>query len=384
MSGPRFNAEARRARRIRGANHKFISPRFLGVLCVSALSCGLLYSQQLTCANGQCEGVIHGTAPACARLRIQAHGAVTLEGGGGKEISYTLRFAVSARGTVEAQRVLQASPVRIESQGPWTILNAPGGAVMSALSVDAPRLETAEIVTAVGAVRANGVAGTLEIHTGAGNIDVGRIGGAVRCSTGVGRVSIDSAGGAATLATNLGDIVAREAGGAVEARTGGGDVRIGTAGGPVSAMSGGGEISIGKAAGIVTLRNLAGPVQVGSAAGIRCDSASGGIRLSNIGGTIRVATSMGNILASLAGSGLSNSYMATGFGDITVLIPSNLGVTIQAEDDMADTVQRIVSDFAALQPRRQGTRIIAEGPINGGGPLLQISGMGGTIFIKRQ
>ncbi len=134
----------------------------------------------------------------------------------------------------------------------------------------------------------------------------------------------------------------------------------------------------------MTLRNLAGPVQVGSAAGIRCDSASGGIRLSNIAGPIRVATSMGNILASLAGGRLSDSYLATGFGDITVLIPSNLGVTIQAEDDMADTLRRIVSDFAALQPRRQGTRIVAEGPINGGGPLLQISGMGGTIFIKRQ
>ena len=352
-------------------------------LCVSA-SVFSAHAQQLACTNGQCEGVIHGTAPACARLRIQAHGAVTLEGGGAKEISYTLRFAVSARSAAEAQRLLQASPVRIESRGPWTILNAPGGAVMSVLTVAAPRLEAAAVVTMVGAVRADGVAGALEIRTGAGTIDVGRTGGALHCSTGVGRISVDSAGGPAALETNLGDIVVRQAGGTVEAQTGGGDIRIGTAGGPVTAVSGGGEIFIGKAAGTVTLRNLAGPVQVGSAAGIRCDSASGGIRLSNIAGTIRVATSMGNILASLAGGHLTDSYLATGFGDITVLIPSNLGVTIQAEDDMGDTLGRIVSDFAALQPRRQGTRIVAEGPINGGGPLLQISGMGGTIFIKRQ
>jgi DUF4097 and DUF4098 domain-containing protein YvlB len=368
-------------RRAKETRRNFLLSFCLGV---SASLIVPAHGQQLTCSRDQCEAVIHGTAPACTRLRIQAHGTVALEGGGAKQLSYTLKIVVSARDASEARRLVESWPVQVTSQGEWTTLKATGGAVMSVLTVDAPRLETAEIVTAVGAVRANGVAGTLEIHTGAGNIDVGRTGGAVRCTTGVGRVSIDSAGGAATLATNLGDIVAREAGGAVEARTGGGDVRIGTAGGPVSAMSGGGEISIGKAAGIVTLRNLAGPVQVGSAAGIRCDSASGGIRLSNIGGTIRVATSMGNILASLAGSGLSNSYMATGLGDITVLIPSNLGVTIQAEDDMADTVQRIVSDFAALQPRRQGTRIIAEGPINCGGPLLQISGMGGTIFIKRQ
>ncbi len=342
------------------------------------------YSQQLTCSNGQCEGVIHGTAPACARLRIQAHGAVTLQAGGANQISYTLRFAVSARNPAEARRLLDAAPVRIESQGAWTILTAPGGAVMSALTVDAPRLEAASVATTVGVVSAGGVAGALEIRTGAGNIDVGQTGGALHCTTGVGRISVAHAGGAATLETNLGDILARDVGGTVQAQTGGGDIRIGTAGGPVTAVSGGGEITVDRAAGVVTLRNLAGPVEVGSAAGIRCDSASGGIHLAKITGPIRVATSMGNILASLAGGRLSDSYLATGFGDITVLIPSNLGVTIQAEDDMADTLRRIVSDFAALQPRRQGTRIVAEGPINGGGPLLQISGMGGTIFIKRQ
>ena len=360
--------------------------KFFLSLCLGASASMIVpaHGQQLTCSRDQCEAVLHGTAPARTRLRIEAHGTVTLESGAAKQLSYTLKIAVSARDAAEARRLIESWPVHISSQGEWATVKAMGGAVMSVLSVDAPRLDAAEIVTAVGSVRANGVAGTLEIRTGAGNIDVGRAGGAVHCTTGVGRVSLDSAGGPATLETNLGDIVAREAGGAVEAQTGGGDVRIGTAWGPVTAMSGGGEISVGKAAGIVTLRNMAGPVQVGSAAGIRCDSASGGVRLANIAGPIRVATSMGNIMASLSGGGLSNSYLATGFGDITVVIPSNLGVTIQAEDDMADTVQRIVSDFAALQPRRQGTRIVAAGPVNGGGPLLQISGMGGTIFIKRQ
>jgi hypothetical protein len=29
-------------------------------------------------------------------------------------------------------------------------------------------------------------------------------------------------------------------------------------------------------------------------------------------------------------------------------------------------------------------QVVAEGPVNGGGPLLRINGTGGTIFIKRQ
>jgi hypothetical protein len=76
--------------------------------------------------------------------------------------------------------------------------------------------------------------------------------------------------------------------------------------------------------------------------------------------------------------------LATGSGDITVIIPSNLGVNIRAENTMADSLKRIVSDYPALGPRRQGNRIVAQGAVNGGGPLLQISDSGGTIFIKRQ
>jgi hypothetical protein len=127
------------------------------------------------------------------------------------------------------------------------------------------------------------------------------------------------------------------------------------------------------------VRNMAGPVQVWSSAGVRCDSGSGGIHVSNISGPMRVSTSMGSILANLLGSRLGDSYLATGNGDITVLIPSNVGVMVQAQDNM-----RIVSEFRELMIRRQGPQVIAEGPLNGGGPLLQISGMGGTIFLKRQ
>jgi DUF4097 and DUF4098 domain-containing protein YvlB len=126
---------------------------------------------------------------------------------------------------------------------------------------------------------------------------------------------------------------------------------------------------------------MAGPVQVGSAAAVRCESGSGGVRISNIAGPLRVTTAVGNIVASLAGGrAFANSFLETGNGDITVSIPSNLGVTIRAETDWG----RIVSDFTVLTPRVYGMRAVAEGPVNGGGPILRIAGMGGTIFIKRQ
>ena len=106
--------------------------------------------------------------------------------------------------------------------------------------------------------------------------------------------------------------------------------------------------------------------------------------MANISGPIRVSTSLGNILANLLGAHLADSYLATSNGDITVLIPSNVGVTIRAQNDMADSLRRIITEYSAINVRRQGRQVVADGPVNGGGPLLQISATAGTIFIRKQ
>jgi hypothetical protein len=66
------------------------------------------------------------------------------------------------------------------------------------------------------------------------------------------------------------------------------------------------------------------------------------------------------------------------------MIPSNLGVTISAENQMADSIRRILSDFREIQPHLRGVHLEATGRVNGGGPLLQISASAGTIFLKRE
>ena len=369
---------------------------FLGVLTAA------FGQTPVTCSRGQCTRVFEGSAPASPRLRVNAHGPVSLQGGVSGNLAYTVKVTVAARTEAAARRLLENYRLSVESQDGWTVLTTPGGAAMSAVTVRAPRLASAVVATSDGAVQATGVDGSVDINsgggeltadriggdcklvTGAGDVNVGQIGGGLRCSTGAGRINVRKVRGEAILETQGGDIVANETGGAVRAETGGGGIHIGSAGGAVTAVSGGGQILVEKANGVVTLRNLAGPVQVGAAAGVRCETVSGGVRVARITGPMRVSTTMGSIVASLLGGRLADSFLATANGDITVLIPSNLGVTIQAQNSMADTLRRIVSDFPAVPVRRQGTRIIAEGSLNGGGPLLQISGMGGTIFIKRQ
>ena len=343
-----------------------------------------------------------GSAPAGRRLRINAHGPVSVQAGAGGSITYTVHLSVRARTEAEAHNVMQRYNVRVTPQGEWVVITAPGGPVISAVTVKAPRLDYVVVSTSDGAVDAGGIEGSLEVDTGAGeltadriggdcrlvtgggDIRVGTVGGALRCSSGAGKIRVGTVRGAAELETVGGDIAATDVGGTVHAETGGGGIHIVKAGGAVTAGTGGGQIVVDSANGIVTVRNMAGPVKVGAAAGVHCESGSGGISVSNIAGAMRVSTSLGNIMASLLAGKLADSFLATGNGDITVYIPSNVGVTVRAQNDMADSTRRIAVDFPGVRVRRQGRLIVAEGPVNGGGPLLQISATVGTIFIRRQ
>ena len=344
----------------------------------------------------------HGTAAAKGRVRIVAHGPVTLEGNVAPEFQYTMKVSVRARTREEARIELEKATLRIERQNDWLVLTAPGQNAMASLVVRAPRLQEAVVFSSDGAVEASGIDGPLTVDTGAdevkadrihgdckistggGDIHVGTVEGALHCVTGGGAITAKMVRGEAVLRTNGGDINAVSIGAGASVETGGGTVHLSFVNGPVMAVNGGGPIVIDVAAGTVTARTMAGLVKVGAAAGIHCDSAAGGIQLGKINGPMHVSTSMGSIVANLVGSKLAESYLATANGDITVVIPSNLGVRINAENQMADSMRRIVSEFREIQPRLRGMHLEADGAVNGGGPLLQISASSGTIFLKRQ
>lgn len=367
------------------------------------LPAALFAQTTLTRQGGEWVETITGTVPAAARLRVNCRGPVRLDGGVGREIRYTATLKVKASSEAEARRLMERFLIRAGGGGDWAVLTAMGGNVSADLALQTPRLAGAAILTGEGAVQVSGVDGPLTVDSGAGELRCDRIGGeahlitgggdivvgavdgGLRAATGGGRIVVKSVRGNAVLETGGGDIQVSDAGGTVRADTAGGAVRVDTAGGAVTASTGGGPIVIGKAGGLVTTRNMAGPVQVGAAPGVRSESGTGGIRLNNIAGAMRVSTAMGSIVAKLLRGGpVSDSFLATGDGDITVLIPSNVGVTIRAENDLADSLKRIVSDFPDIPVRMRGMQVVAEGSVNGGGPLLRISGTGGTIFIKRE
>ncbi|SRR5581483_5980535 len=342
--------------------------------------------------------------PASARLRITSRGPVTVSGAQQKTMDYTFTMRVKADTAEEATRLFREFGVHFARRNDEATLTMRRGAGSGELNVKVSQsLPEVAIVstegeiavrhldgavdaaTGGGAIRADRIGGAFTARTGGGEISLDNMGGAAHCQTGGGRITAGMVAGDVRFETGGGDIIARHVGGIARVSTGGGSIRIERAGHEVIAATGGGTIDVGEAGGTVTTRNSGGPVQVGSASGVRCENGAGGIRLQNVSGSLRVSTAFGNIVAQLLpGRPLADSSLTTANGDITVLIPSNVGVMIQAHNASADSIRRIVSEFPNLEVRIAGSQVVAEGPVNGGGPVLRISGTGGTIFIKRR
>jgi hypothetical protein len=140
---------------------------------------------------------------------------------------------------------------------------------------------------------------------------------------------------------------------------------------------------VGYAKGSVTAKNSGGPIQVGKASSVSCESAGGAIRLTSISGSLKATTAVGSIIARFQSQPVAPSFLSTGAGDIILWIPSNLKVTIQARNGSYGGTERIISDFPAVAVKAVGGAAVAEGAVNGGGPLVRIAGSGGTIFIRR-
>ncbi len=346
-------------------------------------------------------------AAAGGRLRISTRGPVTVRGGAQDQVRYTITKRVKARDEGEARRRLSRFLVRTYRQGDTTVFAVAhaGDAWGSAdVNVTAPRgfrevaLEThggtvdaadlngsVQVQTGGGAIKLDRISGAVMARTAGGEITLGTVGSSARCTSAGGPIRAESIHGEAWLETAGGDIAAGEVDGALHASTAGGGIHVKRAGSTVSVNTAGGAIDVGSARGMVTAESASGAIQVGGASGVQCQTHEGGIQLSNVSGGLQATTAVGNVIAQLLRGGLpQDSSLATGLGDITVFVPSNLGIRILAQIESASSAKRIVCDFPGVKVRMDGSLAVAEGAINGGGPLLRLTSAGGAIYIRRQ
>ncbi|MBC8166495.1 MAG: hypothetical protein H7Y20_11565 [Bryobacteraceae bacterium] len=344
-------------------------------------------------------------SPPGSVLKVIMRGPVTVRGGA-RASEYVLRTRVRARSEAEARRLFSQLHLKTSTQKEVSTLTLSyparplGSAELEVLTTSSASawVETYNgdvqicdldmnvyVKTGAGSIQLDRIGGEVVARTAGGEVRMGSIGGSVRCFSGGGTIEVEKTGGESWFETAGGNIHLAEAAGAVHASTAGGNIRIGRARGSVVASSAGGRIEVREAGGAVMAGNSGGSIQVGPAQGVRLEATGGSIRLRGSSGALRAVSDVGSILAELIpGVRLQDSTLSTGAGDITVFIPSNTALTIKALND-SNQLGRIISDFPEILVRQlqEESRMRAEGTLNGGGPLLQLTSTGGTIYLRR-
>jgi len=178
----------------------------------------------------------------------------------------------------------------------------------------------------------------------------------------------------------------KEAGAPIFLGNDAGNITVDKAAASVEAHAASGLIQIREAGGIVTADSRGGSIQVGSARGIKAESGQGTVRVREAAGPMTVSTALGNILAEIAaGARLQDSLLAAGSGDITVLIPYNFQVSVMVTNEMG-VYPRVMSEFPEVRQTGLGfvrAPVVAEGAINGGGPMLHVNAGTGVVYLRR-
>jgi DUF4097 and DUF4098 domain-containing protein YvlB len=341
-------------------------------------------------------------APA-ARLQISSQVRVVLRNSTTGRISFQLSQRVHARNADEASQMMSGSAT-ITTSPAVTLITARGLRAYATLELYVPalvRTASLEVLkggdieifnfngsvyanTPSGDIQADYVGGEMVANTGGGHIRLGTVRGPVHCYSGAGSITVADAGAEVTCQTVGGEIWIKQARGPVRLSSGGGNIIVDRGFQKVEAHSMQGAIRVGQAGGEVIADTRGGEIRVGSAASVHAESAGGPVHVTDAAGALNISTAIGNILAELlAGGRLQNSSLSAASGDITVTIPSNVAVSVMATNEMGG-VPLIHSDFSQVRTKSLNFARppLAEGAINGGGPVLLLSGTG-LIYLKK-
>lgn len=338
-------------------------------------------------------GSIGDSFPIAAQaLQVNTHGNVMVRKATGDQVTYRVRQRVRAANEDQARALLGGGVKQVSSLRGRTVLDLQpisAGIVRTDIEIGVPpQVPTVIIQTQLGGIDVADFDGAVQLRTGGGDIQLGKIGGTVQCFSGAGQVVIERAGGAIDCTTVGGNMAVRDAAGTVAlSNQMGGNIRVEKAAGDVRARSAQGMIEVGQAGGAVFADTQGGFIQVGSARGVQAESMAGTVRVKNDAGPMNLAAMAGNILAELlSGARMQNSSLVAGTGDITVLIPPNLALSVMARNSTGGSL-RIVSDFPEIQvtpAKFFQAPMVGQGAINGGGPVLNLNVASGVIYLRRK
>ena len=356
-----------------------------------------------------------GSLSAVKNLRVKVDmGTVVVRGGQQQGINYVVHTRFGTSSEQEARRQFEQYKVTAYVKGDtaWIVGDWQGGRhprhFSGDFSVMVPRdMALVKLETDGGNVEATGIAGRVEAQSGGGSMHLDDIGGGVNAETGGGSIEVGTVNGELGLHTGGGSIQVKQANGKLIAETGGGSIEIQSCAqgamietggssiivrhcnGKVKASTGGGSIDLSDVGGSAEIETGGGSIRLTSAKGhVHAETGGGGIELYGVP-SASAETGAGGITVKLVNTGSErhDSDLETAAGDITVYIASDVAINVRASVDMGNGHQ-ITSDFQDIHVSSEGgpygpKTLMAEGRLNGGGPLLKVHTSTGDICIKK-
>jgi hypothetical protein len=234
--------------------------------------------------------------------------------------------------------------------------------------------------------------GKLTGSTSGGDIKTESIDGPTSLKTSGGDVTLGTINGEADVRTSGGDIKITSVAKRLKASTSGGDVHVGDIGGEAELSTSGGDMRVGNVSGKASLKTAGGNIDLASAAGSAdVKTAGGDIVLKKITGSITAKTAGGNIDAELIPGSGAGSELTTAAGDVRLTVPPDAKATIDAtirlrhEGKHSKEQFSIHSDFqaSAAEHEEEADIIHHVYTINGGGAIITVRTMNGSIYIKK-
>ena len=232
------------------------------------------------------------------------------------------------------------------------------------------------------------VIGILECETSGGDIEVADVEGPVTLSTSGGDIEVGNVIGDVDVQTAGGDIEIENVRGRLEAQTSGGDIEVENVSGNASVKTAGGDLEIGIVDGNLEAQTAGGDITVIEVKGkTDAETAGGDLNLKKLGGDFGASTVGGDVIVGLAGS--YPGEMSTMGGDLVLMLPASAKVSIEAEIKLSGRDEGepspITSEFGAIEIKRGSMlkTVSASFDINGGGPVIEMQNLSGTIAVKK-
>ncbi len=215
--------------------------------------------------------------------------------------------------------------------------------------------------TAAGDISVHNFSGAVQSQTNSGELQFENITGPIFGNTVNGDIRLVKCQSDVRVGTLRGDIEINDNIGSIDATTSGGNVRCVDVEGEISGETSGGNIKLIRCKG-----------------GTKVETSGGSIDLEN-DGPITAITFGGSVNAGITGQLNSDSTIEVSGGDITVSIPLNALLKVDALSSGGEVVSELQEVMVADDEHISGQLY---GVINGDGPLLKLRCIGGDINLK--